>query len=187
MCAFRVCSFTVWFSLYIYFCQDHYLQRWLTISIQFGLAVCRGVTIHQYIDTMYDDTMHRYTTCKISISVVYKGTFILALSTFSHNVRLCITTNACILVQTDVSGLDTRTVRRHNASIKDAQDCWSNSRALCEKFSAHTHGQPRQLSANTDLSSPPLCAWMNKYRQNYIKMHILANIPVNSRLSIAYV
>ncbi len=33
-------------------------------------------------------------------------TFILALYTFSHNVRLCITTNACILVQYHVSGLD---------------------------------------------------------------------------------
>ncbi len=28
---------------------------------------------------------------------------------------------------------------------------------------------------------------MNKYRQNYIEMHILANILVNSRISIAYV
>ncbi len=33
------------------------------------------------------------------------------------------------------------------------------------------------------LSSPPLFwAWMNKFRQNYIKMHVLANILVNSRL-----
>jgi len=112
----------------------------------------------------------------------------LALSTFSHNVRLCITANACILVQSHVSGPDIRTARRHKASIKDVRDCWSNSRALCEKFPAHTseahaHRQPRQLCANTKLSSPPLfCAWMNKYRQNYIKMHVLANILVNSRL-----
>ncbi len=58
----------------------------------------------------------------------------MALSTFSHNVRLCITTNACILV----SGLDIRTARTHEASIKDAQDCWQHSRALCDKFPAHT-------------------------------------------------
>ncbi len=44
-------------------------------------------------------------------------TFLLALSTFSQNVRLCITTNACILVQSHVSGLDIRTARRHEASI----------------------------------------------------------------------
>ncbi len=153
--------------------------------------------------------------------------------------------------------------------IKDAQDCWSNSRALCEKFSAHrsearththlkrahthiwsarthtseahahthlkrththiwstrtdpkcahthiwsartdpkrahthtsearahthtseahAHRQPRQLCVNTKLSSPLLFwAWMNKFRQNYIKMHVLANILVNSRLRKACV
>ncbi len=33
------------------------------------------------------------------------------------------------------------------------------------------------------LSSPPLCwAWMNKFRQNCIKMHVLANILINNRL-----
>ncbi len=53
------------------------------------------------------------------------------------------------------------TARRHKASIKDALDCWRNSRALCEKFPVHTsearaHRQPRQLCANTELSSPPL-------------------------------
>ncbi len=112
----------------------------------------------------------------------------MALSTFSYNICLCVTANACILVQSHVSGLDIRTAWRHKVNIKDAQDCWSNSRALCEKFSAHTseahaHRQPRQLCVNTELSSPPLfCVWMNKYRQNYIKMHILANILVNSRL-----
>ncbi len=111
-------------------------------------------------------------------------------STFSHNVHLCITANTCILVQSHISGLDIRTARRHKASIKDARDCWINSRTLCEKFSAHTseahaHRQPRQLCVNSELSSPPLfCAWMNKYRQNYINMHVLANNLVNSRLSI---
>ncbi len=40
------------------------------------------------------------------ILIFVKGTFILALSTFSHNVRLCITTNVCILDQSHVSGLD---------------------------------------------------------------------------------
>ncbi len=139
---------------------------------------------------MYDDSMpcvkYRYLSYK-------KAPFILPLSTFSYNVRLCITANACILVQSHVSGLDIRTARRHKASIKDARDCWSNSQALCEKFSAHTseahaHRQPYQLCANTELSSPPLfCAWMNKFRQNYIEMHVLVNILVNSRLRKAYV
>ncbi len=75
-------------------------------------------------------------------------------------------------------------------SIKDARDFWSNSRALCEKFpahrsEAHAHRQPRQLCVNTKLSSPPLfCAWMNKYRQNYIEMHVLANILVNIKHSM---
>ncbi len=125
----------------------------------------------RYIDTMYDDTMHRRHTKNSDICSI-KDTFILALSTFSHNVCLCITTNACILVQSHVSGLDIRTARRHEASIKDAWDCWSNSRALCEKFPAHTskahaHRQPRQLRANTKLSSPPLfCAWMNNHPLN---------------------
>ncbi len=46
------------------------------------------------------------------------------------------------------AGLDIRTARTHEASIKAARDCWSNSRALCEKFPAHTstvhaHRQPR--------------------------------------------
>ncbi len=74
----------------------------------------------------------------------------MALSTYSHNVRLCITGNACILVQTHVSGLDMRTARRHKVSIKDikARDCWSNSRALCEKFSVHTS----EAFGATDLS-----------------------------------
>ncbi len=134
----------------------------------------------------------------------------MALSTFSHNVRLCITTNVCIFVQSHVPGLDIRTARRHKVSIKDAWDCWRNSRALCEKFSAHTseaHARTHswstcartsealththlkrthtdsQLCANIKLSSPPLFwAWMNKFRQNNIKMHVLANILVNSRL-----
>ncbi len=45
------------------------------------------------------------------------------------------------------------------------------------------HTDSRVYSANTELSSPPLlCAWMNKFRQNYIEMHVLANILVNSRL-----
>ncbi len=84
---------------------------------------------------------------KISIFV----SFILALSTFSHNaLLLCITANACILVQAHVSGLDIRTARRHKVSVKDDRDCWSNSRALCEKFPAHTsevraHRQPRHI------------------------------------------
>ncbi len=110
----------------------------------------------------------------------------MALSTFSH-VCLCISANACILVQSHVSGLNIRTDRRHKASIKDARDCWSNSRALCEKFSTHTHLKCTHTDSRVNsariLSSPPLlCAWMNKYRQNYIKMHVLANILVNSRL-----
>ncbi len=50
-----------------------------------------------------------------------------------------------------------------------------------------THTDNRVNSARI-LSSPPLlCAWMNKYRQNYIKMHVLANIRINSRLRKAYV
>ncbi len=73
---------------------------------------------------------------------------ILALSTFSYNVRLCITTDACILVQSHVSGLDIRTARRHKASIKDTRDCWRNSHALCEKFS-HLHAHLKRLSTRT--------------------------------------
>ncbi len=50
---------------------------------------------------------------------------------------------------------------------------------------ACAHRQPRQLCTNTELSSPLFfCAWINKFRQNYIKKHVLANILVNSRLSI---
>ncbi len=79
----------------------------------------------------------------------------MALSTYSHNVRPCFTANACILVQTHVSGLDIRTARRHKASIKHAQDCWSNSRVLCEKFSAHTSEARRAavLSLATPLAT----------------------------------
>ncbi len=48
---------------------------------------------------------------------------------------------------------------------------------------AHTHRQLCQLCANTKLSFPPqFWAWINKFRQNYIKMHVLVNILVNSRL-----
>ncbi len=36
----------------------------------------------------------------------------------------------------------------HKASIKDARDCWRNSRALCVKFSAHTS----EACEATDLS-----------------------------------
>ncbi len=104
------------------------------------------------------------------------GTFILALSTFSHNVRLCITANVCILGSNSrIRTRYIRTARRHKVSIKDAQDCWSNSRALCEKFSEHTHRQRCLHCANTKLSSLP-----NKYRQNYSKMCILANILINT-------
>ncbi len=54
--------------------------------------------------------------------------------------------------------------------------------AYAHTSEARAHRQPRQLWANTKLSSPPLFwAWMNKFRQNYIKMHVLANILVNSR------
>ncbi len=60
------------------------------------------------------------------------------------------------------------------------------SPAVWKVFRAHigsAHRQPCLLCANTELSSPPLlCAWMNKFRQNYIEMHVLANILVNSRL-----
>ncbi len=70
----------------------------------------------------------------------------------------CITTNACIFIQSHVSGLNIRTARRHKASIKDARDCWSNSRELCEKFSAltseartHTHTHTHLKSANTHI------------------------------------
>ncbi len=53
------------------------------------------------------------------------------------------------------SGLDIRTARRHKASILDARDCWSNSRALCEKFSAHTSEVSRaiDLTLATPLAS----------------------------------
>ncbi len=70
--------------------------------------------------------------------------------------------------------------------------CWGllaeQSRAVWEVFrthiwSARTHRQLCQLCANTKLSSPPqFWAWINKFRQNYIKMHVLVNILVNSRL-----
>ncbi len=147
---------------------------------------------------------------------------LLALSTFSYNVRLCITTDACILVQSLVSGLDIRTAQRHKASIKDTRDCWRNSHARTSEALKHTHiwsayahtsealthtylkrlhshiwtartqTAVRQSlvfnCANTKLGSPLLFwAWMNKFRQSYIKMHVLANILVNSRLRKEYV
>ncbi len=156
--------------------------------------------IHRYIDTMYDDTMPRVKYQYLSYN---KVTFILALSIFSH-VRLCITTNVCILLQSHVSGLDIRTARRHEASIKDARDCWRNSRTLCEKFPAHTseahthththtHTHLKRTHTDSHVNSARIlnwalfCAWMNKFRQTYIKMHVLANILVNSRLRKACV
>ncbi len=90
---------------------------------------------------------------KISISV--KRNLYFGMSTFSYNVRLCITTNACILVQSHVSGLDIRTAWRHEASIKDARDCWSNSHALCE-FCAHTseaHAHLKRTHTHTHIWS----------------------------------
>ncbi len=64
---------------------------------------------------------------------------------------------------------------------------WS-ARAHTHTSEAHAHRQPCQLCANTKLRSPPLFwAWMNKFRQNYIKINVLANILVNSRLIKAYV
>ncbi len=126
-------------------------------------------------------------THKILISVIYKGTFILAQSTFSHNVRLCITANACILVQSHVSGrIRYKDCRSHKTSIKDARDCWSNSNSVRSFPRTHlkrTHTHSRVYTVRI-LNFPPLfCAWMNKYRQNYIKMHVLASMLVNSRLS----
>ncbi len=67
----------------------------------YELGVLRFVDMDRYIDAMYDDTMHRCHAENIDICSI-KGTFILALSTFSYNVRICITTNACILVQSRV-------------------------------------------------------------------------------------
>ncbi len=102
----------------------------------------------------------------------------MARSTFSYNVRLCITTNTCVLVQSHVPGLDIRTARRHKASIKDAQDCWSNRRALCEKFSrthlkcththththAHTHTHTHIWSARTHLKHTHTDSCVNSAR-----------------------
>ncbi len=72
-------------------------------------VITRGVTIHRYIDTMYDDTMPRVKYRCLE----YKKTP----STFSYNFRQSITTNVCILVQSHVSGLDIRTARTHEESI----------------------------------------------------------------------
>ncbi len=80
------------------------------------VKITRGVTIHRYIDTMYDDTMHRCHAYNIDICSIKRHLY-LALSTFSYNGHLCITTNACILVQSHVSELDIRTARRHKVSI----------------------------------------------------------------------
>ncbi len=52
------------------------------------------------------------------------------------------------------------------------------SEAHTHTSEARAHRQPHQLCMNTELSS----TWMNKYRQNYIKMHALAKILVNIRL-----
>lgn len=94
---------------------------------------------------------------RIHTQNIYFGTFILAPSTFSHDVRLCITANACILAQTRVSGLDIR----HKASIKDARDCWQKkSSAVWEVFRAHR--QLRLHCANTKLSSLPLFLRMDE-------------------------
>ncbi len=155
----------------------------------FGMVNIRGVTIHRY------GSIYRYNVWRYDASMPrgkyrylsYKKPPLFWHCPYFH-IRLCITTNACTLVQSHISGLDMRTARRHKASIKDARDFWRNSRALCEKFPVHAHRQTRQLCVNTELSSPPhFWAWMNKFRQNYINMHVLANILVNSRLSIAYV
>ncbi len=204
-------------------------------------------------------------TSKISISVVEKVTFILALSTFSHNVRLCITTNACILVQSHVSGLKARGehikissahtseahththtseaythtseahththLKRTHTHLKRTHTHTQTSEAYTHTSEAHAHTHTSEAHAHTHIWSARththlkrththtseahahththtseahahrlcvnsvrilnwallrffFCAWMNKYRQNYIKMPILANILVNSQLSM---
>ncbi len=66
----------------------------------------------------------------------------------------------------------------------------SEARAHTHIWSARTH--TRIWIARTQIDASTLheywallrffWAWMNKFRQNYIKMHVLANILVNSRL-----
>lgn len=142
--------------------------KWAKITLR---HICH---IWQVLFFFFSLLVHPHT--RIHTQNIYFGTFILALSTFSHDVRLCITANACILAQTRVSGLDIR----HKASIKDARDCWQNSRALCEKFSAHTDSCVYTARILNWALFHFFCAWMNKYRQNYIKMRVLANILVNT-------
>ncbi len=69
---------------------------------------------------MFDNTIDAMR--KISISVVKIGAFVLPLSTFSHIAGLCITANACILVQIPVSGHDIRTVKRVHVYIEKTMD-----------------------------------------------------------------
>ncbi len=134
-------------------CHDIYIiiatdKAHLTFKCNVFDIQIRVVTIYRYDTWRYNTSMpcikYRYLSYK-------QGTFILAQSTFSHNPRLCISANACILVQTHTSGLDIRTAR----SIKDTRDCWSNSRVLCEKFPAHTS----EAHAHTHLKRTHTHIW----------------------------
>lgn len=86
------------------------------IKVHIKVVVIRGVTIHSYglihqsYALRYDISMQSMiNTCSVN------GTFILTLSTFSHN----------LFIQTHLSGLDNKDCRG-SASVKDAQDSWQN-------------------------------------------------------------
>ncbi len=78
--------------------------------------------------------------------------------------------------QISFSPLTNLSIQMLNFTELMAADDYLNSGLLADAHTseAHAHRQPRQLCANTKLSSPLLFwAWMNKFRQNYIKMHVL--------------
>ncbi len=115
-----------------------------------------------------------------------KNVYYLALSIF-HNVCLCIT------VQSHVSGLDIRTARSTRRA-KKTLGIVGVTVERCVRSFPRTHLKcthtDRRVNSVRILNWALLhffCAWMNKYRQNYIQMHVLANILVNIWLSIAYV
>ncbi len=72
-----------------------------------------------------------------------------------------------------------------NTHLKRTRTHLKRTRTHLKRTRTHlkrTHTDSRVNSARI-LSSPPLFwAWMNKFRQNCIKMHVLANILIKSRL-----
>ncbi len=128
----------------------------------------------------------------------------MALSTFSYNVHLCITTNAfrSILVQSHVSGLDIRTARRHKASIRRSGLLAEQSRAVWEVFRARR--QPFielvsffycvyfllllviWLSVENICSTEPIAAFLDLGSRYIFWLHLWVNKNVDGCLKYVY-